>query len=466
MSFKRRLKYLYPIFQLLILFFAILALTDHQIVYSQDQSKEQENPKHAKSNREMGLRLLDEMKTALKDNYFDPNFHGINLEARFKAAKERIKTLNYNWQVYRVLAQVLLDLNDSHTRLNVPPRADNFEYGFSVQMFGNECLITKVKNGSDAEAKGLKVGDQILKIRDFTPTRENLWKILYVLYEMDQIDFVELKIRGVDGAEKQLTVKGRTWSAKEMKEERKKRKKEEQEKPFKCQEINTELIACKLYTFAVEKDQIDKMMKQIGQHSKLILDLRGNGGGYVITEEHLTSYLFDHNVKIADTVSKGKKEERIAKSKKDKSFKGELLVLIDSKSASAAEITARVVQLEKRGKIVGDVSSGQVMTSIYVPFVSPYTILNGYVLSYVGMNLTVSDVIMSDGSRLEHVGVMPDVPIVPTGVALAQRTDPVLAYAALLLGGNLTPEKAGEFYFISAKSENDNGSDSDDKDDK
>ncbi|HEX8127926.1 MAG TPA: S41 family peptidase [Pyrinomonadaceae bacterium] len=410
------------------------------------------------------MKLLNEMKGRLKEFYFDPKYRGIDLDTRFKAAEARIKTLDYNWQVLRVLAQVLLDFNDSHTRLQLPPRTDNFEYGFSMQMIGNECFVVSVKKGSDAEAKGLKVGDQILNIGKYTPTRGNLWKIIYVLYRLDPIDFIDLKIKSVAGAEKQLTVKAKTMTAEEKRKEREHRKKEEKEKPFKCQEINAEVIACKLYTFIIEKNQIDKMMKEVGQHPKFILDLRGNGGGYVSVEEYLAGYLFDYNVKIADMVRRDKTEERVAKSKKDKSFKGELVVLVDSRSASAAEIIARVVQIERRGKVVGDVSSGAVMTSIYVPFFSLASSLSDIIFSYVGMSMTIGDVIMRDGSRLEHVGVKPDVPIVPTGLALAKKTDPVLAHAASLLGAELTPEKAGQFYFLTAKPEGDD--DDPDLDDK
>jgi hypothetical protein len=60
---------------------------------------------------------------------------------------------------------------------------------------------------------------------------------------------------------------------------------------------------------------------------------------------------------------------------------------------------------------------------------------------------------MSDGSRLEHVGVKPDAHVVPTGLALAKKTDPVLSHAASMMGVELTPEKAGQFYFLTAKPE-------------
>jgi C-terminal processing protease CtpA/Prc len=449
--------------QFLCVIISFLLPTNFHPAQAQTPASETLNTKEAKRYREMGLAMLDEMKKVLEEVYYDPKYHGIDLKARIQAAKDRVRASNYGWQVYRVLAQVLLDFNDSHTRLILPPRTDYFEYGFAMQMIGNKCFVVSVKKGSDAEQKGLKVGDQVLNIGKFTPTRGNLWKIMYVLYKLDPANTVDLKIKNLAGTEVPLTVAAKTMTEKERKEERKKRKDEEKVKPFKCQEINADVIACKLYTFLVEKDQIDKMMKQVGQHAKLILDLRSNSGGYVSTEEYLTGYLFDHDVKIADMVTRKETKTRIAKSKKDKSFKGELIVLVDSQSASAAEMVARVVQIEKRGKIIGDVTSGMVMTSVTAGLFGQLSALTDYAVTYTAMSVTIGDVIMKDGSRIEGAGVIPDEAMGPTGLGLANKTDPVLAHAATLLGAQLTPEQAGQFYFMTQKQEDAEDAETEDK---
>ena len=238
---------------------------------------------------------------------------------------------------------------------------------------------------------------------------------------------------------------------KERRAELKKKKSKEKFEPVKCQEVNSEIIACKLYTFSVERNDIDKMMKEARNYKKMILDLRGNGGGLVSIEEYLVGHFFDHDVKIADMITRKKTDTRIAESRGDRVFKGELIVLVDSNSASAAEVFARVMQIENRGKVIGDVSKGAVMTSIYRPMFSPASAFADYILSSVGMSVTIGDVVMKDGSRLENVGVIPDVPIIPNGSALSKKLDPILGYAATVFGAELTPEEAGKFYFITQK---------------
>ena len=428
-----------------------LCMLNAMSVFAQSAEPTRKANSETKLYRAQALSMLDEMKATLKEHYYDPNYHGIDLEARFAAAKARVKTLDFNWQMYRVLVQVLMEFDDSHTSFFMPPRSDFFDYGFSMQMIGNDCYVVSVKKGSDAEKKGVVVGTRILHIGQYKPTRDNLWKIIYSLYKLDPATSVELQIETLAGEMKAVVVDAKTMTVKERREELKNKKTKEDLEPYKCAEINSQVIACKLYTFSVPKSEIDKMMKDVGSHTKLILDLRGNGGGYVMTEEHLISQFFSQDVKIADVVTRKKKEVRMSKGRGAKAFSGDLVVLVDSRSASAAEMFSRVIQIEKRGKIIGDYSMGAVMTSIAVPFFKLASALSTVVFSSVGMSVTIADVIMSDGSRLEKTGVTPDLPIIPNALALSKKLDPVLSVAAGSFGATLTPEDAAKLGFAREK---------------
>lgn len=365
----------------------------------------------AETNRNRGNEILSRIKEIIKAEYYDPKFRGLNLDQHFKTAKERIKQLDTAPQILTVIAQVLLDFNDSHTRYLPPPRINQVEYGFSMQMMGNTCRVVEVKRGGNAETHGLKVGDGITNISGYTPRRDSLWAVIYLLYALDPRPELTLSVTGIDGQARQVIIPARLVTPDERKREAARRKELEKErpelkpKPYKCQELNPDLIACKLYSFSVETGVIDKMMKEVGERQNLILDLRGNGGGYVRTEIHLTGYFFDREVKIGNEIGRRHNVERFAKSRKAKAFKGKLVVLIDSRSASAAEVFARVIQLEKRGQVVGDTSAGAVMTSVGI---SLDMIIGSRLSAYGGMSVTVNDLVMSDGQRLEGTGVVPD----------------------------------------------------------
>jgi len=420
-------------------------------------------PASPKVNRERGLSMLADMKEVVRERYYDRKFHGINLDEKFKAAGESIKKLDTNSQIFRVLAQVLLDFNDSHTLFIPPGRANKVEYGFSMQMVGDRCFVVVVKKDSDAEKQGLKVGDEITAIGKYPPNRNNMWLLEYLLYALDPQQSIKLFTTGTDGAKNEKLITASFKSIKDREKEAEKRRKEKKENPYKCQVVDPDLIACKLQTFSVDKKYIDKMMAEVGQHKKFILDLRGNGGGYVKVEEYLTGFFFDREVKIATMVKRDKSDERFARPQPGKTYKGDLLVIIDSDSASASEVFSRVIQLEKRGKIVGDVSAGKVMTSIFVPILNVRGVDTTMSFSAFALNVTIADLIMSDGNRLENVGVIPDYPIGPSGKALAAKADAILSYSAGLFGAKLSPEDAGKYYFLTKKPE-DEDKDKDDTD--
>jgi C-terminal processing protease CtpA/Prc len=205
-------------------------------------------------------------------------------------------------------------------------------------------------------------------------------------------------------------------------------------------DFEDKLLILQFGEFLYSAEDIDFMIGKARKHSALIIDLRGNGGGYVEVLDLLLGRMFDHEVKIADRVGRDARSPQIAKGPSPK-FEGKLIVLVDSRSASAAELFARVVQIEKRGAVLGDVSSGRVMEAKQYPYRS-----GAEKAIFYGASITYADLIMTDGKSLEHVGVMPDEIVLPTATDLANGNDPVLARAAKMLGFTLSPEAAGKLF--------------------
>jgi C-terminal processing protease CtpA/Prc len=419
-----------------------------------DARVEKETPK---LNRARGLNILKQIREIVDIKYYDEAFNGYDFEAKFKAAEERIETLERNADIYRTIADFVLGLNDSHTIFYPPNLRYRVEYGFSMSVIGDRCFVTEVKPGSDAAAMGLKAGDQILHFNGQTPTRNNLWLIHYIIYALEPQEDIKLKVRDADRKDREVSFKSKFISPEERKKERKKRKNDEQAKPYTCVAIGSDITACKLRTFEVEKSVIDKMMKEVMPRNKLILDLRGNAGGYVDTVIHLTGSFFDQDVTIGTEKLRRKTKERIAKGRRDNAYKGDLMVLIDSETGSASEVFSRVIQIEKRGRVAGDVSMGGVMTSLRYGIATETrapSLTGGSTPYYLSkLSISIADLIMADGNRLEGRGVVPDVRMTPGQVAIYKRTDPLLSYAAELMGSPITDEEAGKFYFLVPKPE-------------
>ena len=410
-----------------------------------------------KVNRANGLEILRQLKNLLDDKYYDESISGDDVKASFAAAEERIKTLDRMSDINRTIANVLVGLGDSHTIFYPPPLLYRVQYGFSMMMIGDGCFVATINENSDAVAKGLKLGDRILEFNGNVPTRRNLWMIEYIIYSLEPQEEIRLKVAGADKKEREITFQAKFISPDERKKELKKLRADEQSKPYTCVAIGADITACKFRTFEVEKNVVDKMMKEVLTRKKLILDLRGNPGGYLDTQIHFTGWFFDREVKIGTEKTRKKAKDVVAKGRSD-SFKGELIVLTDSDSASAAELFARVVQIEKRGKVVGDTSAGAVMASIPYGIATDTRVaasINDVNIPYrvSVVSVSVADFVMSDGSRLEGIGVLPDVSVGPTQQAMLDRNDPVLSYAAELLGTPITPQEAGKFYFLIPKPE-------------
>src|SRR5439155_2269156 len=145
--------------------------------------------------RSSAKEMLDSAKEDVKKNYYDAGFHGIDIDAHFKAAEEKLKRANTRDELMIAIGQSLMDLNDSHTFFLPPSRAAKFEYGWTMQIVGDQAYVKAVKPRSDAEVKGLKPGDAILSVDGYKPSRENIWKMYYRYYGLMPARSIHLTIQ-------------------------------------------------------------------------------------------------------------------------------------------------------------------------------------------------------------------------------------------------------------------------------
>jgi carboxyl-terminal processing protease len=393
--------------------------------------------------------MLNKVLADIKENYYDPNFHGVDLDQQFEHDRKLVTSAKSQDEALLYVAAAVESLGDSHTHFRPPVRPYGVDYGWMMQAVGDSaCYVTHVRPESDAAAKGLHAGDLMVSINGIPVTREDINNMEFSYRVFPQSGF-HLTVRSMEGTEKNLTAMAKIIQGQAMVTHtdvmawgRANRGKEPKDRS-KYHEMSKQALFWKLPDFIVDPHEVDGILNKARSFHAVVLDLRGNPGGLVRAEEKFVGGFFDHDVKLGDR--KGRKElsPAIAKTRGGKAFGGQLIVLVDGKSASAAEIFARVVQIEKRGIVLGDRSGGRVMESRVFVHAVPLDRVN---VSQYSVNIAVADLTMADGKSLERAGVIPDERILPTPADIAAGSDPVLARAAALAGITMTPEEAGKIF--------------------
>jgi carboxyl-terminal processing protease len=409
---------------------------------------QQNVPQHLSSlDRDRATSMLRMIAEDVKKHYYDPKFHGLDWDARVQEAKQRIENSPSLNGAFSHIAGALDALNDSHTFFVPPSRPYKHDYGFQMQMIGDRCFVSRVRPQSDGEAKGVKPGDEVLAMNGYTPTRDNLWKMNYVNNTLRPQPSLRLDLRSASGTQRQVDIVAKMQpkgtQVQELGDSLNDLIRENEDAYYLMRPHSVELgdlLILKLPIFFFSEMQASDMIGKARKHKALILDLRSNPGGAVDSLKDLLSTLFENDITIAERVRRNDRKTLIAKSHHNP-YLGKIAVLIDSNAASASEVFARIVQLEKRGPVIGDHSSGSVMEAEFYSYHTGFDIV-----AFFGASITEADLIMTDGKSLEHVGVTPDETVLPTAADVASGRDPVMARAAAMLGFKVTPEEAGKFF--------------------
>jgi carboxyl-terminal processing protease len=155
---------------------------------------------------------------------------------------------------------------------------------------------------------------------------------------------------------------------------------------------------------------------------RIILDLRGDPGGYVTAARSIASEFIKDGPIFWEQDADGTQTETDATGDgiaTDESIK--LVVLVDKGSASASEIVAGALQDRERATIVGETSFGKGTVQQWIQ------LQNGSALK-----LTIAKWLTPDKHWIHHVGIIPDVPVT-TPADASPTNDPALDKAVVLL---------------------------------
>jgi carboxyl-terminal processing protease len=283
--------------------------------------------------------------------------------------------------------------------------------GAACEKIGNGCELAVVRPipGSPAEAAGVKAGDVITAV-DGT-SLDGL--------TMDQ---ATAKIRGPKDTTVTLRL-DRNGQKIDLSIVR---------KIYSQPEVNSKTYAGGAVEYIsvagvnkVASSQFELALREAlaaGRHS-IIIDLRGNPGGYVDQAITLASQFIPSGTLAYQEDATGKQVEITATSgglATDPSVK--VVVLVDKNTASAAEILAGALQARGRAKLVGEKTYGKGVVQAWLPLPNDQG----------GIHLTIARWLTPNKVWIQGKGLTPDVAVSSDGARAG--TDPVLDAALQLLG--------------------------------
>ena len=260
----------------------------------------------------------------------------------------------------------MLDKLDPHSNYMDPeetkemtePLQGNFDgIGIQFNMLTDTLYVIQVIPGGPSEKVGLMAGDRIIQVDD----------TLIAGVKMKTTDIMK-KLRGPKGTEVRVKVKrGKSPELMDFKIVRGKIPVYSLDAAYMADK-NTGYI--KLNRFAASsadefREALEKLRKQ--GMKNLILDLQGNGGGYLNIAIELADEFLDKNRLIVYTKGSKQPREEANSTARGQFQEGRLVVLVDESSASASEIVSGAIQDWDRGVIVGRRTFGKGLVQKPIP---------------------------------------------------------------------------------------------------
>ncbi len=326
-------------------------------------------------------------------------------------------------RVYGAIKGMVDSLGDPYTVFFPPAESaifqseisGNFE-GVGMELGQKDGVLTVISalKGTPADKAGLKSGDKILKI-DATVTNDM------------SIDEAVKMIRGKkgttvvfsvfrDGAKKpmDISVVRDTIDIPTLETEK----------------VGSDVFVIRVFSFTADAPNLFRnALRQfiMSGADKLVLDLRGNPGGYLDAAVDMSSWFLPSGKTIVqeDYGVKSGKPTDVVRSKGYNVFNDNLkmVILIDGGSASASEIMAGALHEQGKAKLVGTQSFGKGSVQELIP-VTPDT----------NLKVTIARWLTPNGLSISANGLTPDYIVkIPDDLVLTKDNDPQMLKAIDLL---------------------------------
>ena len=403
----------------------------------------------------------------VKENHYDPKFGGVDWDAVRLEFAPRAAAAHTDRELHTLLQQMLNRLGRSHFNI-IPPEAipstdgeddstdasgedkapgaeeprrkgnpratEQLTYGIGIDLrvVGGAALVTRVEPGSTAARAGLRTG-HVLRSINGQPLNDILRTLrLVALYEPSARNQIPAEIivgyvNGPPGTSVRLTYLDGRNRVRRAAVPRERLKGElvplfqtlpAQLVEFESARLRGRIGYVRFNLFAVPVlEKFCAALRSMQDAPGLVIDLRGNRGGLLGLVYGLGGMLETRPVSFGVMRTRAGWYD-IGITPQKNNYRGQLVVLIDAETQSAAEMFAAGLQASGRAVVVGVRSAGATLPS------AAKELPTGAIFQYA-----FADFVGGDGRVIEGVGVEPNLSVRLTRRQLLAGRDPQLEAA-------------------------------------
>lgn len=307
--------------------------------------------------------------------------------------KDYYKSVDSNTLIEGAINGMLGSLNDEHTMYFDKKSKEAFDselsgnyygIGAQIQLTGEGTIkITKIFNDSPAEKAGLKAEDVFVSVDGVSVEGKNATEVANML-KSNTVKTSKIVIKR-EGNEINFDVTKENITLFSVSSEM-----------LKNNNKNIGYLSVSIFgqkTYSQFKDALLKLESQ--NMDSLIIDLRGNTGGYLYTVTNmLEEFVGKDNIMYQIQSSNGVKKY---KSSKETSRKYKIVILVDENSASASEIMAASMKENYGAILVGKTTYGKGTVQ------TTKNLSNGSMIKY-----TIEKWLTPNGKNIDKEGITPD----------------------------------------------------------
>lgn len=317
------------------------------------------------------------------------------------------KDISNQEKIWGAISGLTASMQDPYSYFMPPKEKKLFEQdvagsfggvGMQIGLKDDVATVIAPMKDSPAERAGIKTGDKIISVDDALATEMTMDSVLFKI-RGEVGSKVKLKLLHLDSKEPyEVTIT-----------------REEIKAPTIETEKKDGVFIIRLFSFTQTASELFRdALKQFSESgtTKLIIDLRGNPGGYLETSVDIASWFLPEGKVVVE--EKGRTEHQVYRSLGHYTFSKDykIVVLVDGGSASASEILAGALKQHGVATLIGTKTFGKGSVQELIPITKD-----------TSLKLTIARWIMPDGTTLTDGGIDPDIVVELSKDDVAKKND-------------------------------------------